>query len=571
MKRFFSLFLTLILLSALCIGCTTRPDTASDAAIPATPESTEPTAQESADTPPVDTVEDTDLSVKYPYLATSMPEGIAESISLPVTEDELTLSLWYTVNNDVPTLPEFNNGQNTFFTEWQNRTGVNLEMMVYSWSQTEAFSLMLVSEEYPDMAQGVPSVIPGGIDKAVEDGVLLSLNDLIDNYAPNYKIWMNYDESCRKNNRTDNGIISVFSQGTDAVDGQGCTVGYSVRQDWLDELGLDTPTTYRDWHDVLSAFKTNKEGCIPLAIVNNGIVEELLSGYGVAPDTSYYMLQKNGTVSCSALDDGFRSYLEMMNQWYSEGLIDPDFTSDGTFVILSRADEIGIGWILNNWAGSYFANAGMASEGTYFSYVSRPVQNEGDILMVDRTKPSRVAGGQGIFLFGSCADPIAAAKMIDYLYTYEGITLMNYGIENETFYYDENGHPYYTEEILATNSNIQNIQMTHLMFSSAGIMLVDRELDYMDNYTRSYAEIWTQGGQWTLPGALTYSSEEGAELASVMSDCSTYISEFAGKVILGLQKLTDESWDQYLNDLDQMNISRAVEITQAAYDRYISR
>lgn len=581
MKKRISLLLILALVLSLLAGCTSQPGETEPTGVPddssvetengsAEEQTAEPTEPSAADEPVEPSVSE-NVEAKYPSLAGSVPAGVAETVSLPIVEDgSLTLSLWYTVNDEILTFDEFQNGQNLFFTEWQNRTGIALEMMVYGWTQTETFNLMLVSEEYPDMCIGSPASITGGIDKAIEDEVILRLNELIDDYAPNYKAWIESDEGNRRNNRTDEGNIAVFTGGYDEL--QGCNTGYGIRQDWLDELGLALPETYADWHTVLTAFKNEKtEGTGPLALINTGISDELLSGYHVAPAASYYMIQRDDVVYCSALEDGFRDYLGMMNQWYTEGLIDPDFTTNGQFRVMGDSAHTGIAWILYNWAGSYFANAGMADADAFYSYLPRPVQNSGEVLKANYAAPSKMAGSQGIYLFSTCADAVAATKMIDYLYTYEGTILMNYGVENKSFYYDEAGHPWFTDELVAASSTIQNVASTNLMFSGPGVTMVCRETDYIEEYNRSYGDYWTYDGEWTLKGSLSYTADEGAERASIMSDCSTYIAEFAGKVILGQQELNDETWNQYLSDLEKMNIARAVEITQTAYDRYLAR
>ena len=49
------------------------------------------------------------------------------------------------------------------------------------------------------------------------------------------------------------------------------------------------------------------------------------------------------------------------------------------------------------------------------------------------------------FITANCEHPEAVVKYFDYFYGEEGITLYFMGIEGETFYYDENGNPQYTD------------------------------------------------------------------------------------------------------------------------------
>ena len=56
----------------------------------------------------------------------------------------------------------------------------------------EQFNLMIASDELPDVIEydwtgRSAGSYPGGPEKAIQDGVILELNDLIDQYAPNLK------------------------------------------------------------------------------------------------------------------------------------------------------------------------------------------------------------------------------------------------------------------------------------------------------------------------------------------------------------------------------------------------
>ncbi len=59
----------------------------------------------------------------------------------------------------------------------------------------------------------------------------------------------------------------------------------------------------------------------------------LTYGYGVngelwPTDGVFPVYQDEGTVKFGTLEDGFREYLVMMNQWYNDGLISSDFVSN---------------------------------------------------------------------------------------------------------------------------------------------------------------------------------------------------------------------------------------------------
>ena len=59
------------------------------------------------------------------------------------------------------------------------------------------------------------------------------------------------------------------------------------------------------------------------------------------------------------------------------------------------------------------------------------------------------------------------------------------------------------------------------------------------------------------------------EYNSIMTDIQTYLDEFKLKFILGTEPL--ENFPEFVENIRNMNIERAIEIRQAEYDRYLAR
>ena len=79
----------------------------------------------------------------------------------------------------------------------------------------EQFNLMIASDELPDVIEydwtgRSAGSYPGGPEKAIQDGVILELNDLIDQYAPNLKKKLDADPALDQMVKTDSGKYYVF-------------------------------------------------------------------------------------------------------------------------------------------------------------------------------------------------------------------------------------------------------------------------------------------------------------------------------------------------------------------------
>jgi len=60
--------------------------------------------------------------------------------------------------------------------------------------------------------------------------------------------------------------------------------------------------------------------------------------------------------------------------------------------------------------------------------------------------------------------------------------------------------------------------------------------------------------------------EEQKEVNAIEADLESYVEQMEAKFITGVEPL--ESWDEYVETIEHMNLERYVEIYQDAYDRW---
>jgi putative aldouronate transport system substrate-binding protein len=113
------------------------------------------------------------------------------------------------------------------------------------------------------------------------------------------------------------------------------STGYFLRQDWLDELDLGKASdlvTFDDLYEVLTAFKAKygPEGAYPMMIFNSIELQPVnWVGYNTTPYTtrmSYTRVVDGEVQFCGTTGDD-KALMTMLNQWWKEGLIDPNYAS----------------------------------------------------------------------------------------------------------------------------------------------------------------------------------------------------------------------------------------------------
>ena len=140
----------------------------------------------------------------------------------------------------------------------QEKTGIEIEFIHPTvGSEKEQFSIMVASGEYPDIIEHQWVSYAGGPGAAIEDGVIISLNDVFEEKAPNMKKLLKEHPDIDKMVKSSDGQYYCFPflRGLESPNITQFSSGFVLRKDVLDELGLELPETIDEWENVLRAYK----------------------------------------------------------------------------------------------------------------------------------------------------------------------------------------------------------------------------------------------------------------------------------------------------------------------------
>ncbi len=295
------------------------------------------------------------LSVSSAFALLDIPEPY----ELPlVTDGSVKLSVYMAMEQGAETMM-LTYDEHTAIIEWEKRTGIDLTFIHPPENDDGTyFNMIVASGEYPDIwaTANWNSYYPGGVEGAIQDGILLDLNPYIEKYGFHYltEAHKNWDEQAQRNFMTDSGMyrFGAASQRVPVL-GQQHT-GMVVRSDVLDAAGIeyDKIMTIDEVTEMLRAFKQHGFE-VPLALSNLDSSyywgDSYLSAWaGVKAEN--FMLDENGKVTYSRLQPGFKEYLQLLSGWMAEGLIDRDFINRNhneaeALVTSGRSGMTGIG----NW------------------------------------------------------------------------------------------------------------------------------------------------------------------------------------------------------------------------------
>lgn len=501
----------------------------------------------------------------------------ASGVQLPLTDKKETLSLWTFYAN------QYVDGPNDVLgvQKMEELTNVHINYNIVGTNEAvEKFGLLLASGNIPDivyMAMATPTNgYTGGIEKGIEDGIFLDATPLIDQYMPNYKSLMEEYEEAGIGATTDTGlkVLYSFSANDAGLSGENEWCGMVIRKDWLDDLGLGIPSTLDEWHDALLAFKEQK-GCeAPLMIGTNGPVAcgAFLTAFDVLP--GFYM--EDGKVKYGPAEPGYKEYVDLMAQWYAEGLIDANFMTNGADLLgpseYTATGRAGAFSTLYGFAMDNYVTQGLASEGFYLQAVANPVKNAGETPIGIQVADGIVNSMIGIS--ADCKNPELAARWLDFQYTKEGMELNMYGVEGESYTVAEDGTYQFTDAVLNSPDGLSATDALKLYARGNGLGMYNWETG-MRTYA-NYEDIVATEAVWTnqdrslcIPKRTTMTEEEGNRYNSIYTNIQTTVQENTVKWIQG--QMTTENFEQYVDNLYSYGLQECIDIQQAALDRYYDR
>lgn len=218
------------------------------------------------------------------------------------------------------------------------------------------------------------------------------------------------------------------------------TITY-VRQDWLDKLGLDAPTNYAEFLNMLRQFKNNNpdglapEDVIPISaagLVNSEYPMDIYLREFYQDATPDYV-RVNGQWVDGMLQPNMVAALNRMRQAYSEGLIDPEIITNKTSTVRDKFYTGRVG-VFNYWAGIWNYNLQKNIEANIPDALVRPIPPIEGVQYVERPAVA--------LAISSTADNPEAIFENFFEFAFdgaEGQTLFTFGVEGQTYEVNSDG------------------------------------------------------------------------------------------------------------------------------------
>lgn len=290
-------------------------------------------------------------------------------------------------------------------------------------------------------------------------------------------------------------------------------------------------------------------------------------------ETGYNFINKDGKAAYGPIEPGYQQFLAKMHEWYSEGLIDPDFATRTTEAYNANiADgKVGACGLAYGEFGQIKLTGQSKDPNFKLTPVLQPTSYEGQVIHLHQDN-STVRADREFFTSKLVDDGLdeIAVQWKDYWYSQDGGDLCSYGPEGVSYVWNEQGEPEWIYPALTEQKDADFWTLYPLFKLHNWGYLRDSTAYEFEPEVWQCIELWdTQDSSWLMPDNISLTPEESTEFNNIMIEINTYRDEMTLKFIMGQVPLSE--FDDFVNTIKGMNIDRAIEIQQAALDRYFAR
>lgn len=375
-----------------------------------------------------------------------------------------------------------------------------------------------------------------------------------------------------------------------------------INKNWLDNLGLEVPTTYTEFKDVLMAFKeqdANGNGDpndeIPLdynayggnnAWFNSAYsLTNLLGSLGIQLTnwgTDAYFAE-DSQVKCYAVDERYKLFMKYMADLYANGLINENaLTNDySAFQSLSRGNEAGeavvgcvFGWEETDKFGPEL----------YSQYVPVPALDY-DIDCEPGTYDTRWRddytglnmSSNRACISANCSNPEAAMRFIDRFYDQTHSVEGLFGGITDGCIEKTGDNSYKVLPPLDPNTDAGTWKWTSTFADNAPMYIrraseieMAQDMTYALQERETYNDIIAKASTSdTYPQMfMKYTEEDRNTMALTQANINNIIDNQWSLWMTGEQDI-DSTWDAYVESVNNAGLPQILEIRQKAFDEYL--
>lgn len=341
----------------------------------------------------------------------------------------------------------------------QEQTGVDWKMEFNVGDVSTKSGVMIAGGDYPDV------IVPEAeINKLLDAEAFLPLNDLIEEYGPNIK--RVYGDYMNKFTAEDGNIyILPFSADQGYISEPNISQGaFWIQRGVLKEFGYPEIKTLDQYFDLIEKYKAKyptRDGKDTIGFITYAGVKDNFFTITNAPmhlagfpnDGGVIVDMETHEAKVFSTTDYEKQWLKKLNEMNDKGLFDPEtFTANKDQYLAKLTSGRVLGYFNYGWQVDDATNNLKAAGVDDLRYVALPIVLD-ESITDQYIDPPAFINNRGVGISVSADNPARIIKYFDNLLTEENQTLVQWGVEGETYSVDENGRYVMSDEQIADRND----------------------------------------------------------------------------------------------------------------------
>ena len=355
-----------------------------------------------------------------------------------------------------------------------------------------------------------------------------------------------------------------------------------IRTDLLEEQGIEMP---KDWDELYAAMLKIKEKHPDVYFFGSRAGTTRLIGALAYPmgsggfgtfdgDRGMYFEKDTGKWTYGPSQAAFKDVIQYLANAWQDGLIDPDYQTSTRDELWEKISTGKVVYFKDN--NSFLARVfqpafDQAGQGWKMEIVP-PLANSHTSTRELRYERD---WSDGLVISKKCPEVERVLEMLDWCFTEEGVKVMNFGVEGETYYIDEEGHPMVVDAIIeATKDSTDQFNAIQSILG-VGCWCWTPYIDegtYLQTSGKLFLDLGEEIRGYTEAGLIdfkplvpSFSTEENEQVAEIELRLDTIFDSQIDAFITG-QRSMDE-WDAFVAELNANGVAELEEIFNNAYNR----
>ncbi|KRE98464.1 hypothetical protein ASG89_05540 [Paenibacillus sp. Soil766] len=411
----------------------------------------------------------------------------------------------------------------------------------------ESLALAVASGDMPD----IMSVFPAEAQKYGPQGAFLDLSKHLDK-MPNLKAFLTSRPDVARRMTSPGGeMYHVLNDGA----GAGNRMAFLYRDDIFAKHSLSEPKTWDEMYETAKKLKQLYPESYPFVFRHGiGTMNSFAPQFGIYP--FFFEDPTTGKIKLGVTDPGAKKMVEMLNKFYKDALIPPDWLSMDykawTQFILNNKSFISIQFI-----GQIEIMNTQLQNGAHLKFMPPPLGYGSKAY-----SPKGDYEVYGLSISSKTKNLDAALRYLDFIYSKEGIDILSWGKEGET-YTVVNGKRKFLPQFKEPNDLRKELGiMTTGAYGYADFEASKSLSNANEQYSHTEAAKYDYPVINSLP---PLSGEEKSAISTIEDQLLKYYESSLAKFIMGETPMTQ--WDAFLAEMQRIGSQKVIDTYQIGLDR----